>query len=289
MIKQSLVTGKTNVYGIVGFPVSHSLSPVMQNAALADAGVDGIYVPFSVSPEQLSAAVSGLRALHVRGFNVTIPHKAAIMPLLDELAPSALDAGAVNTVHNSNGCLIGHNTDGDGLLAAIRQELDYRVAGANVIVIGAGGAARGALAALCAAGVRSVTVINRTRAAAEMLIGMFQSKFPKTGFQAIGFAGDLSRCLPETDLLINASSLGMAGEKIAGVSLALLPCHARVYDMVYAPASTPLLEEARQRGLKASNGLSMLVAQGERAFEIWHGRPPRSGMMRAALQTVYSG
>lgn len=285
----SLITGKTNVYGIVGYPVSHSLSPVMQNAALSNAGIDGIYVPFPVSPEQLTAAVNGLGALQIRGFNVTIPHKTAIMPLLDALAPSALDAGAVNTVVNQDGCLIGHNTDGDGLLVAIRQELDCDVSGANVVVVGAGGAARGALAALCNAGVRSVTVVNRTRATAEILVGMFLDTFPKTTFSVTGLDGELSAYLPETDLLINASSLGMAGEKIAGISLALLPRHARVYDMIYNPACTPLLGEAQQRGLKVANGLSMLVAQGERAFEIWHERPAGSGVMRAALQEYIMG
>ncbi len=288
MMFASAITGKTGVYGIIGFPVSHSLSPVMQNAALQASGIDGVYVPFAVAPDQLAAAIHGLRALQVCGFNVTIPHKTTIMPMLDRLAPSAVQAGAVNTVVNQEGGLIGHNTDGDGLVWSLEHDLDCRLEGARVMLIGAGGAARGALAALCRVGAKSVTVINRTRIAADSLIASFAAHFPETVLQACGFDPVLTTVLPQTDLVINATSLGMAGEKIEGLALALLPDHAKVYDMVYNPAHTPLLQDACSRGLKAANGLGMLVAQGERAFFLWHGRAPATGVMRNVVESFSS-
>lgn len=277
------LTGKTALYGIIGFPVTHSLSPVMQNAALHAMGIDGIYLPFSVAPEELSTAVAGLRALKVRGFNVTIPHKTAVMGLLDELAATAREAGAVNTVVNSDGRLVGHNTDGDGLISSLEHDLVLELAGINVLLVGAGGAARGALSALCRSGVRSVNVVNRSSVPAKLLIQKFQELFPGVLFHYC-VLDDLSPdLLSRTDLVINATSLGMAGEIIPGLNLAHLPDHATVYDMVYAPLLTPLLEQAGNHGLKAANGLGMLAAQGERAFQLWHGHEPTPGCMKTAL------
>ena len=284
----TLITGKTALYGIIGYPVTHSLSPVMQNAALQAGGIDGIYLPFSVVPEELPTAVAGLRALQVRGFNVTIPHKTAIMPFLDELAPTAQEAGAVNTVVNDNGRLVGHNTDGEGLVCSLQRDLDVEVSGATVLLVGAGGAARGALAALCRSGVRSVRVVNRTAAAAQTLTEQFQERFPAVALHSCVFQELVPAVLGRCDLVINATSLGMNGEIIPGLDLAQLPNHATVYDMVYAPPVTPLLLQARSRGLQAANGLGMLVAQGERAFQLWHGHKPTAGCMETALTEYLS-
>lgn len=285
---ESVVTGKTKVYGIVGWPVEHSLSPVMQNAALQAAAIDAIYVPFAVAPDQLAAAISGLRAMRVSGFNVTIPHKTAIMALLDELSPAAVLAGAVNTVVNQGGRLIGHNTDGDGLIASLAEDLGCPVAGSSVVLVGAGGAACGALAALCRAGVGSVVVLNRSQKAADVLIATLRDRFPQILLRAYALGQQPEEVLRQSDLVINATSLGMAGEKIEGLSLALLPDHAKVYDMVYNASLTPLLHDAGKRGVKAINGLGMLIAQGELAFELWHGIPAARGVMRTALQTFLS-
>ncbi len=283
-----MITGATKIYGIIGYPVSHSLSPLMQNAALSAAKIDGVYLPFAVKPEQLSAAVSGFRAVQLSGFNVTIPHKTSIISLLDELAPTAVQAGAVNTVVNDNGRLVGHNTDGDGLLKSLKEDLKFDPADSRVLLIGAGGAARGALAALCRAGVTSVTVCNRTAGTASRLITDFKLNYPGIDLKVIE-NGSLSNDLPaDIDLVINATSLGMAGEKIEGLSLALLPDHAKVYDMVYNPAITPLLFEARGRGLMSVNGLGMLVSQGELAFSLWHSTAPETAVMRAALESSLS-
>lgn len=281
--EQAPVTGASRVYGIIGWPVRHSLSPVMQNAAFSAAGIDAVYVPFPVTPEQLPHAVQGLRALHVCGINVTIPHKTAIMPLLDELDPAARAAGAVNVVLNRDGRLVGYNTDGEGLIRSLEKDLGCRPTGRRVVLVGAGGAARGALAAFCRAGVAAVAVLNRTARAAHEMIALFQQEYPQIAFSVIDGQTASAEFWSRQELVIQATSLGMHGEKIAGLDLASLPPTARVYDMVYAPPETPLLTAARALGLKAENGLGMLVAQGELAFALWNGTPPPENAMRDAL------
>ncbi len=277
------ITGKTKLYGIIGHPIGHSLSPVMQNAALKAAGIDGVYLPFHVLPEQLPQAVEGLKALQVSGFNVTIPHKTVIMPLLDKLAPSACQAGAVNTVVNHNGCLIGHNTDGDGLVASLRTDLNFDPMGKNIVMIGAGGAARGALAALCRHGAATVNILNRTRETAVKLVNDLQPLFGSAKLQAAALTDDNSMVLSTADLLINSSSAGMNGECIDGIDLELLSNNTCVYDMVYNPMLTPLINAVRIRRLQVVNGLGMLIAQGELAFKHWHGVEVPYGVMRESL------
>ena len=278
-----MINGKTRLYGIIGDPVSHTLSPAMQNTALAAAGINAVYLPFHVHPEQLATAISGLKGLQVAGFNVTIPHKSSIIPLLDRLADSAAQAGAVNTVVNQNGILTGHNTDGDGMIRGIKQELKLDICNKKVILLGGGGAARGALAALCRNRAASVLLLNRTVSAVELLVQQFAPLFPDTALRCRSLDCDCTTDLTNCDLLINATSAGMDGGGIKGVDTAFLPDHAAVYDMVYSPPVTRLMADARIRGLQGANGLSMLIAQGELAFELWHGSPPPTGIMAAAL------
>lgn len=281
--EQAPLTGAGKVYGIIGWPVRHSLSPVMQNAAFSAAGIDAIYVPFPVLPEQLPQGVQGLRALQVAGVNVTIPYKTAIMPLLDEIDSNARAAGAVNVVVNRNGRLVGYNTDGDGLIISLKKDLGFNPEGSRVVLVGAGGAARGALAALCRAGVASVAVLNRTASAAREMIARFQRDYPLVALSVIDQHTTAAEFWSRQELVINATSLGMHGEQISGLPLASLSPVARVYDMVYAPPVTPLLSAARALGLQAENGLGMLVAQGELAFALWNGIPPAENVMRDAL------
>jgi len=281
---KTVIQGTTRVYGIIGWPVAHSRSPQMQNAAFQALGMDCVFVPFAVPPPQLAEAVQGLRCLGVAGWNVTIPHKSAIMPFLDQLSPAAVRAGAVNTVCNQDGCLIGYNTDGAGLLISLERDLDCPVAGKRIVVLGAGGAARGAVAALAEAGTAAITVVNRTLATASQLAAELQVHRSSTSVIAAADFSMLPPLLPETDLLINATSLGLHGEEIAGLDLALLPAAAKVYDMVYGASSTPLVSSARRRGLQACDGLGMLAAQGELAFCHWTGVTPPAGLMPMALQ-----
>lgn len=281
---KALIQGTTRVYGIIGWPVAHSRSPQMHNAAFQALGMDCIYVPFAVPQERLAEAVQGLRSLGVAGWNVTIPHKSAIMPFLDQLSPEAVRAGAVNVVCNQDGCLTGYNTDGAGLVISLERDLDCPVAGKRIVVLGAGGAARGAVAALAEADAAAITVVNRTLSTASQLAAELQGQLSVKGTIEVADFSVLSTLLPTTDLLINATSLGLHGEEIVGLDLALLPAAAKVYDMVYGVVPTPLVRAARQHGVLVCDGLGMLVAQGELAFYRWTGITPPAGLMSKTLQ-----
>jgi len=261
----------------------------MQNAALQACGLDYIYVPFEVSSENLGAAISGLKVLGVAGFNVTIPHKTAVMKYLDDLDESAVAAGAVNTVKNISGRLIGYNTDGDGLVRSLAEDLGFDPRNSSVAIIGAGGAARGAIEALCRAGARHITIANRTYDRASKLASAMSAGFPGTELSTAPGYEDLQQSLPQIDLLINTTSLGMNRENIPCLRLNALPQTAKVYDMVYSPRITPLLIEASAVGLRGANGLGMLAAQGELAFTIWTGEIPPSGLMRCTLEAICTG
>jgi shikimate dehydrogenase len=280
------VHGNTRVVCIIGNPVRHSLSPIMQNAAFAASRLDYVYVPFAVTPENLGRAVAGLRALGVCGFNVTIPHKTAIIPFLDRLDESAESAGAVNTVRVCASGLTGYNTDGDGLVDSLSTDLDYIAGTGQILVAGAGGAARGAIAALCRSGAKRILVCNRSLENATAVMLDMNIRYPETRIEAVKQNQLSSEHLRSTTLLLNTTSLGMNGERIEYITLSDLPEYAKVYDMVYSPSGTPLIKEASACGLRAANGLGMLVAQGERAFEIWTGQKPPEGVMRQALAGV---
>jgi shikimate dehydrogenase len=280
------VNGTTKILGIIGHPVGHSLSPLMQNAALQSSGLNYIYVPFDVATEGLEAAVKGLHALGVSGFNVTIPHKTGIMRYLDELDESAVAAGAVNTVKIDGGRLIGFNTDGDGLIRSFANDFGFNVRGAAIAIAGAGGAARGAIAALCRAGAGSIVIANRTPERAFELVSLMRTRFPDTELSVVAGLRDLEERLPHIDVLVNTTSLGMNHDAAPFLRIANLHPASMVYDMVYAPPVTPLLQDAAGLGLKAANGLGMLAAQGELAFTIWTGKTPPSGLMKSVLDRM---
>ena len=283
------LSGTTKVLGIIGHPVGHSLSPLMQNVALRACGLDYVYVPFDVPSEDLSDAIHGLKSLGVAGFNVTIPHKTAIMQYLDDLDDSAVAAGAVNTVKNNSGRLIGYNTDGDGLVRSLAEDLGFTPRNKTIVIIGAGGAARGAISALCRAGVRRIVIANRTQNKATELAAIMSDRYSNTEFTiATGFE-NLQDSLQHIDLLVNTTSLGMNRELIPFLRLTALSQTIRVYDMIYSPSVTPLLCEASAVGLMSANGLGMLAAQGELAFTLWTGMIPPSGLMRSTLDASYAG
>lgn len=285
---EHIITGKTKLYGIIGYPIAHSLSPCMQNSAFEAAGIDAVYVPFLVHPDSLEKAVIGLQALGIQGFNVTIPHKTAIIPFLSRLDVSAEDAGAVNTVKSIDGMLVGYNTDGDGLLRSLALDCGFEPNGRSVLMYGAGGAARGAAAALCRASVASISIVNRTEQTALELISFLAPRYPETEFSIVNTAEKLASIIPRVDLLLNTTSLGMKQEKLPWLALDNLASSAIVYDMVYSPPRTPLLQDAENFSLSCANGLGMLACQGELAFERWIGLSPLSGCMRKTLERVCS-
>ncbi len=283
MTSMTGLTGRTRVVGIFGDPVAHSLSPLMQNEAMRQAGLDAVYVPFHVTAGQLSQAVAGIRALGLLGVNVTIPHKEAVLPLLDEVAEDAARIGAVNTIVNREGRLLGFNTDGAGLVRSLREDLDFEPVGRHVVLLGAGGACRAALYALAEAGAQSLTLVNRTRARAEELRIRFQPHFAGTQIAVAPAWHGLTDLLRQADLLVNTTSLGLKGESLPGLDWAGMPKRIRVYDMVYRPEETPLVRQARAAGLRAVDGLGMLAAQGELAYAHWFGCAPPSGVMKRRL------
>lgn len=284
------ITGSTKVLCIFGDPVAHSLSPVMHNAAFAALGLDMVYVPFHLPcspPGALKKAVAAIRALNIHGLNATIPHKEKVMRLLDEVDPHAEAVGAVNTIVNRRGRLVGYNTDGAGYLEGLKREAGLAPRGKNVVVIGAGGAARSILYSVLLKRPRSVVVVNRTLKRAKALAGEFSEKL-SVEVGAAPLDGKALRAYAEgAHLVVNTTSVGMNGRGEPDFPVDALPAGAVVSDIVYAPLETAFLKRAKARGLKTHNGLSMLVHQGAVGFKLWTGRKaPVDVMRQAALEAL---
>lgn len=265
--------------GVIGWPIAHSRSPLIHRFWLEALGINGDYARFAVRPEKLEEAIRALPALGIRGVNVTVPHKIRIMPFLDHVEPVAAGIGAVNTVvAEPDGRLVGTNTDMAGFMAPLAGK-----APETALVIGAGGAARAILMGLKGAGVRHVTVMNRS-------VGKARALIDDLGIS--GAAVPPAEAAPPADLLVNASSLGMTGQPPLRLDLSALPDSAIVYDIVYAPLETELLASARARGLAVIDGLEMLVGQAAVAFERFYGAPAprdRDAALRARLAGPQAG
>ena len=275
------ISGKTKLCGLMGDPVGHSISPAMHNAAFRALGLDYAYLPFHVRSGDLPAALQGMRALNIRGLNVTIPHKVAVIGLLDGLDPLAEQIGAVNVVLNSSGRLMGYNTDAQGFLRMLAgQGIGPR--GKDIVVLGAGGAARAICFALASQGA-SLTIVNRTAARAQACAGDISKAFGAP-VKALGPDPErLADALADAGLLVNATSVGMLPDCGATpVGRDLLGPHLTVVDIVYNPYQSRLLKEAAEAGAGTVSGLEMLIWQGALAFEIWTGRQAPLDVMRKA-------
>ncbi len=271
------VTGATRVAAVIGSPVRHSLSPTLLNAAFRASGLDWVYVAFEVPEGAGGAAVAAMRTLGLGGLSVTMPHKAAAWEAVDERTPTAEALGAVNCVFVRDGRLVGDNTDGPGFVDALVRDEGVALAGRRCVLLGAGGAGRAVARALGEADVAEVVVVNRSpdpaRRAAELA--------GRPG--RVGEVGDVAAA----DIVVNATSLGMAGGAGAGASPIdpdLLRAGQVVVDLVYHPAETPLLAAARARGAVAVNGVGMLVHQAAHAFARWTGAAPPLREMTTAIR-----
>lgn len=267
-------------YGILGWPVAHSLSPPMQEAAFRHCGLEASYVRVAVPEDGLAECVNRLRQEGWSGWNVTVPHKEGIVPLLDEVAPEALAMRSVNTVANRDGRLVGCSTDGHGLAMALREAFGLEFRGLRIAFVGAGGAVRAVAGHLAALGVAEMRFLNRTSERAAALAADLRT----LGFacQASAFSlGDAS-ALAGAGLLVQGTSLGLHDDDPLPVDPALIPADTPVFDMIYR--ETPLLRAVRTRGGQAADGSGMLLHQGAKAFEFWTGRPAPLETMRAALQ-----
>jgi shikimate dehydrogenase len=274
----------TLLVGLIGYPVGHSRSPAMQQAAFDALGIPAQYVLWETTPETLAERIASLRAPDVLGANVTIPHKTAVVPLLDALAPSALQAGgAVNTiVRGADGRLTGHNTDVIGVLRVLDAH-GAGDAGQSALVLGAGGAARAAWAAARERGMSLRVAARNPLAVRDALSALALSP---AGVVPLDTHDELAKALRASSILINATPVGMGDPLASPLSaglLAHLPPNALVFDMVYAPPETALLRMAQARGLRMATGLEMLLEQGAVAFELWTGLPAPIEVMRAAL------
>lgn len=285
MIKP-LITGTTKLLGIVGYPVTHSLSPVMHNAAIAHLGVDYAYVPFSVPPDQLSAAIAGFAAIGIEGFNLTIPHKQAILPLLTETTAVAQAIGAVNTVWRTEQGWSGTNTDVVGFLAPL-QALHRDWHQAVAVILGNGGAARAVVAGCAQLGCSEVHVVGRSLDKLDAFLQSWQAGPLKVNL-AVHPWSDLASLLPHTTLLVNSTPIGMHphidASPVSAEQLGQLPPGAIAYDLIYTPSPTQFLRLAAAQGAIAIDGAEMLVQQGAAALEQWLQRPVPIDIMQQALQ-----
>ncbi|MBN1876926.1 MAG: shikimate dehydrogenase [Anaerolineae bacterium] len=287
----SAINGRTQLIGVIGWPIEHSLSPAMHNAVLERLGLNWRYVAMPVRPGEVEAAVQGLSALGFRGCNVTVPHKQAVIPPLDEISPAAAALGAVNTLvftslPGNGGHIAGHNTDVAGFIGALRAG-GFEPSGRKVVVVGAGGAARGVVYGLWDAGAAQVIVLNRTVERAEQLVRDLAQRGKDAGIKRTGnkeqekFVESIEALslTPESliesaraaDLLVNTTTLGM-WPKVEGCVWPVgvpIPVSLTVYDLVYNPLETHLLRLARQSGACAIDGLGMLARQGALALDLW--------------------
>jgi shikimate dehydrogenase len=270
-----VITASTRVAGVIGDPVGHSLSPVIHNAAFRALDLDWVYLAFPVPAGEGAGAVAAMRTLGLDGLNVTMPHKADVIAGLDRLSPTAEALGSVNTIHRVAGALVGESTDGAGFVDALVADEGFGPDGRRVVVFGAGGAARAVILALAQAGAADIAVVNRTAAKADQAVAL------APGVARRGGEDDVD----EADLVVNATSVGMAGTEHAEAVLldtARIRAGQVVADLVYHPIRTPLLVAARERGAVAVTGLGMLIHQAAHAFRLWTGEDPPLGVMSAA-------
>jgi shikimate dehydrogenase len=281
------VNYKAELVGVLGYPVAENPTCVMQEAAFAALGLNWRYLTMEVQPENLAEAMRGVRALGMRGINLTIPHKVAVMSLLDDIAPDAKVIGAVNTVYREGDRLIGTNTDGKGFLRGLRDEAHIDPKGKRVAVLGAGGAARAITFELAFAGARELTVINRSVERSQRLAEALR----KDTSAAVHFVSWSSTYVVpnEIDILVNATSIGLypAVDALPDVSLDQARSDLFVCDVIPNPPDTRLMQLARARGLRTLNGLSMLVHQGTIGFELWTGQTAPEAVMKEALRQAF--
>ncbi|MFQ5614635.1 MAG: shikimate dehydrogenase [Anaerolineae bacterium] len=283
------IRGTSRLVGLIGWPVEHSLSPAMHNAAFTAQHLDWAYVPLPVLPEDLARALDGLKALNFVGVNVTIPHKQAVMRYLHQISDVAQSIGAVNTIVIKDGNLYGYNTDRVGFLESLREE-EFEPAGKRCIILGAGGAARAVAFALANEGAESIFILNRTVERAEFLVEDLVSHYANVRFASQKLARETLLPLNDgVDLIVNTTSLGMQPQvnRSPWPDDLPIPPQATVCDLVYNPVNTRFLQQAAAAGARTIDGVGMLVHQGATAYRFWTGRAaPVEAMRRAVLDNL---
>jgi shikimate dehydrogenase len=285
-------TEELRLYGIFGYPLSHTLSPAMQEAGFEACGWKVHYLVFELELPAFRETLKGLPNFLLDGFNVTVPYKEQIIPFLDVLTPKARAIGAVNTVYRQGRKWAGTNTDVDGFLRSLMMDGGFRPRGCKVLLLGAGGAARAVLYGLASEGAKSIIVTDLMKEKAETLIRHFQPLFPRTVFATIPcLENELEESLQTADLVVNATTVGLKASdpvllKPAWIPKAKTGRRMFFYDLIYQPSRTAFLKNAAAKGHKISNGLGMLLYQGAAGFEHWSGRKAPVEVMRRALMTA---
>ncbi|MFD2612674.1 shikimate dehydrogenase [Paenibacillus gansuensis] len=277
---QGRLDSYTQMFGVFGDPVRHSRSPVMMNRAFQATGVNGAYAAFHVKPAELKQAVEGIRALGFRGVNVTIPHKVEVMNYLDEIDEGARFIGAVNTIVNENGMLTGYNTDGIGYVRSLKEETGITLKGSRIVIIGAGGAAKGVAYALAKESPERIVIVNRTEEKARELADNLSALVDAEGMGLAALENSKESCT----LVVNTTSVGMfpdIGELPAPTSW--LKPGMTVSDLIYNPLETRWLKEAAEAGCVTHGGLGMFIYQGAFAFEYWTGIEAPAAVMRETV------
>ena len=281
------VNYKAELVAALGLPIAENPTGVMQEAAFAALGLNWRYLLLEVSPQGLPDALRGVRAMGLRGINLTIPHKVAVMALLDDVSPDAALIGAVNTVRRQGDRLIGENTDGKGFLRGLSEQAGISPKGKEVLILGAGGAARAIAFELALAGAARIHIVNRSAGRGEQLAGDLRQRLQ---FDAHYSPWDAAcQVMPETDILVNATSMGLYPnvDELPDVDLDQARPDLLVCDVIPNPPDTRLLQLARQRGLATLDGLAMLVYQGSIGFEMWTGQPAPEAAMKDALRRAF--
>ncbi|TYC85743.1 shikimate dehydrogenase [Acetobacterium wieringae] len=263
----------TKIYAVIGDPIVQSLSPQLHNGLFKATGLDALYLPIAVKSEDLGKLVDGFRLMNVGGFNITKPHKMEIMKYIDQLDPLAEKIGAVNTVVCRDGKMIGYNTDGNGFIKSIETKIgNIPRSELTILILGCGGAVKSVAMALADWGIQKVIIANRTVAKAKELAGQINESWPGKA-QAIDMTAEaLKAAVNEAAVVVNGTSLGMADTAWqTPLDKTLLKKELLVYDMIYSPAVTQLMKDAREIGAQTENGLEMLLYQGLLAFELWTG------------------
>ncbi len=273
--------------GLIGYPVAHSRSPQMHNAAFRELDVAAAYTLWETPPGTLAERIASLRSPHMLGANITIPYKEDVVPLLDECDTLAARIGAVNTIVNRNGKLTGYNTDAPGLVRALTEcpGSPFDAQDKEIVILGTGGAARAAVVAMIDAGARSVAILGRDQVRLDALLHHVRSSVMNTSIYGAVFHGsEASESLRTADLVINATSVGLkSNDDRPLIEVSLLRAGSLVMDMVFSAGLTPLLQAAQARGCFVMDGLAMLLYQGTLAFELWTGRDAPVEVMRNAL------
>ncbi|KXG44993.1 shikimate dehydrogenase [Tepidibacillus decaturensis] len=275
-----MVNSETGIIGLIGHPVAHSKSPQMHNASLRNLGLNDIYLAFDVKPENLKDAIQGMRALYFKGCNVTIPHKVNVIPFLDEISEEAARIGAVNTIVNKDGKLIGYNTDGEGYLRSLKEETGFQLHGKRIMILGAGGASRAISYTLSHQPIEGIVLVNRDLNKANALL----NELKQTDFHKAITYHELPYEMEQVDLIINTTSIGMYPNiKETLIKKEWIQPHHLVSDIVYNPLETKLLQDAKAQGAKIHSGLGMFIYQGVIAFEKWTGITPDTNIMRRVV------